>query len=75
MVTVTYKTVAPILRNQISKNARLMTDETPVYNKDGKKFSSHEKFKYSVGEYAKGETNTSTVKSSFAILKWRISRS
>jgi transposase-like protein len=37
------KTVTPILRAQVAKKARLMTDDTAVYNQAGKEFVSHEK--------------------------------
>jgi len=69
VANVTAKTVAPILREQVAKKARLMTDETRVYNKIGKEFLSHEKVNHSAGEYARGDVTTNTVESSFAILK------
>ena len=69
VANVTSKTVAPILREQVAKKARLMTDETKVYNSVGKEFASHEKVNHSAGEYARGDVTTNTVESSFAILK------
>lgn len=69
VANVTAKTVGPILREQVAKKARLMTDETKVYNQVGKEFSSHEKVNHSAGEYARGDVTTNTVESSFAILK------
>jgi transposase-like protein len=69
VANVTAKTVAPILSKQIAKKARLMTDETAVYNKVGKEFASHEKVNHSAGEYARGDVTTNTAESSFAILK------
>jgi len=69
VATVTQKTVAPILRAQIAKKARLMTDETSVYNEVGKEFASHDKVTHSAGEYSRGDVCTNTVESSFAILK------
>lgn len=69
VANVTATTVAPILREQISKKARLMTDETKVYNKVGKEFASHQKVNHSAGEYARGDVTTNTVELSFAILK------
>lgn len=41
VANVTGNTVAPVLREQVAKKARLMTDETKVYNKVGKEFASH----------------------------------
>ncbi|MGA9665223.1 MAG: IS1595 family transposase [Gallionella sp.] len=69
VANVTAKTVTPILRKQVAKNARLMTDETRVYNKVGKEFASHEKVNHSAGEYSRGDVTTNTAESSFAILK------
>ncbi|MGO8755654.1 MAG: IS1595 family transposase [Gallionellaceae bacterium] len=69
VANVTHKTVAPILREQVAKKARLMTDETKVYNQVGKEFASHDKVNHSAGEYARGDVTTNTVESSFAILK------
>ncbi len=69
VANVTAKTVTPILRKQVAKKTRLMTDETKVYNKVGKEFASHEKVNHSAGEYSRGDVTTNTVESSFAILK------
>ena len=63
------KTVAPIIKAQIDKKARLMTDEARIYNKVGKEFASHESVNHSAKEYARGDVTTNTVESSFAILK------
>ena len=69
IANVTVKTVAPILREQIAKKARLMTDEHKVYKKVGKEFASHEAVHHAIGEYARGDATTNTVESSFAIFK------
>ena len=69
VANVTAKTVTPILRAQVAKKARLMTDETKVYDQAGKEFASHEKVNHSAGEYSRGDVTTNTVESSFAILK------
>ena len=69
VANVNHNTVGPILRSQVSTKARLMTDETKIYNKVGKEFASHEKVNHSANEYARGDVTTNTVESSFAILK------
>jgi transposase-like protein len=69
IANVTAKTVAPILREQVSKKARLMTDEAKVYKKVGAEFASHDSVNHSLGEYARGDATTNTVESSFAIFK------
>lgn len=69
VASVNHKTVGPILRAQIAKNARIMSDDTNVYDKVGKEFAKHEKVNHSAGEYSRGDVTTNTVESSFAILK------
>ncbi len=62
-------TLRPILKAQIAKKARLITDDAKVYKKIGKEFASHESVNHSAGEYTRGDVTTNTVESSFAILK------
>lgn len=69
VANVTAKTVTPILREQVAKKARLMTDEAAVYKKVGAEFSEHGIVNHSAGEYSRGDVTTNTVESSFAILK------
>ncbi len=69
VVAVNAETLHPILKEQINKKTRLMTDDAKVYKKIGKEFASHESVNHSSGEYARGDVTTNTVESSFAILK------
>jgi transposase-like protein len=69
VANVTAKTVTPILKAQIHKKSRLMTDEASVYDKGGKRIASHEKVNHKRKEYARGDVTTNTVESSFALLK------
>ena len=72
LATVTAKTLAPILKAQIDGMASLMTDESKLYTKIGKKFAEHGSVNHSAGEYVnpiQPWINTNTVESSFAILK------
>ncbi|WP_395686539.1 IS1595 family transposase [Caenimonas koreensis] len=62
-------TLGPILKAQIAKTARLMTDEHSAYLKPGKHFASHESTNHSKKEYARGDVTSNTAESSFAILK------
>jgi len=66
---VTAATVAPILREQISEKARLMTDEAAIYKTVGRGFAEHGVVRHGAREYARGGVTTNTVESSFAILK------
>lgn len=69
VANVTAATVRPILNAQISKKARLMTDEAAIYVKAGREFAEHGIVNHRSGEYARGDITTNTVESSFAILK------
>lgn len=69
VANVTANTVRPILNTQVSKKARLMTDEASVYTKIGREFAEHGVVNHSAGEYVNGDITTNTVESSFAILK------
>ena len=50
--TVNAATLGPILKAQIAKTARLMTDEHRAYREPGKHFASHEAVSHSRKEYA-----------------------
>ena len=63
------KTLAPILREQIAKEAHLMTDEAHAYIKVGKEFASHSAVVHSAGEYARGKAHVNTLESYFSIFK------
>lgn len=67
--TVNAATLGPILKAQVSKSARLMTDEATYYKRVGKHFASHESVNHSKEEYARGDVSSNTAESSFAILK------
>ena len=69
VANVNHKTVGPILKEQVSSKASLMSDDTSIYDKVGKEFASHQKVNHSAGEYARGDLTTNTVECSFAILK------
>lgn len=66
---VTAATLAPILKAQVAKSARLMTDEAGYYKKVGLHFASHEAVNHSKEEYVRGDVSSNTAESSFAILK------
>lgn len=66
---VTAATLAPIMKAQVAKSARLMTDEAGYYKKVGLHFASHEAVNHSKEEYVRGDVSSNTAESSFAILK------
>lgn len=62
-------TVAGIVKENISRETRLMTDESRLYTRVGAEFVSHETVKHSIGEYARGDVNTNSVEGYFSIFK------
>lgn len=61
VANVTAATVAPILREQIAKKARLMTDEAAIYTKVGREFAEHGVVKHKAREYSRGDVTSTTV--------------
>jgi transposase-like protein len=62
-------TVAPIVRENVAKEARLMTDEARHYVKVGREFADHQRVYHSAGEYGRGEAHTNTIEGYFSIFK------
>ncbi len=65
----TVSTVAPIVRKNVSRESRLMTDESGVYTKLGKEFADHETANHKEEEYVRGDAYTNTVEGYFSIFK------
>ncbi len=54
----------------VSRDARLLTDESFLYRKVGRLFAGgHESVKHSVGEYVRGDVHTNTIEGFFSIFK------
>jgi transposase-like protein len=53
--------IAPIIRKNISREARLMTDEARHYIEVGRDFESHETVNHGREEYVRGDITTNTV--------------
>jgi transposase-like protein len=65
-------TIAPIVRENVAREARLMTDESKIYKKLGTEFSSHGVVNHSAGEYVSRdnpEVHTNTIEGFFSIFK------
>lgn len=62
-------TLAPILRESIAREARLMTDEASYYTKVGREFADHGVVRHNDGEYGRGDTHTNTIEGYFSIFK------
>jgi transposase-like protein len=70
MDNLTAKEIAPILRENMAKEARLMTDEARHYIKVGREFADHRFVRHSVGEYSLGEgIHTNTIEGFYSIFK------
>jgi hypothetical protein len=63
------KTLAPIVRANVHKEARLMTDEANYYTKLGREFAEHGVVRHMHGEYGRGDIHTNTIEGYFSIFK------
>ncbi len=61
--------VVKIVKENIAKETRLMTDESNLYKKVGREFASHETVNHSNKEYARGDVTTNTIESYFSVFK------
>lgn len=62
-------TILPIVRENMAKEARLMTDEGAWYRPVGREFAAHEAVQHSADEYVRGEAHTNTVEGYFSVFK------
>lgn len=64
------KDLLPILRANISPEARVMTDDAGQYNKLSREFYRHESVSHSLGEYVRpGGIHTNTVEGFYSVFK------
>ncbi len=64
------KDVMPILRANIAKDTKIMTDEAGQYRFLARDMpNSHEVVRHTAGEYVRGETHTNTVEGFYSIFK------
>jgi hypothetical protein len=67
---VTGRTLKAAIRQVVDPRARIISDENSAYNGIGKEFAGgHESVCHSAREYARGDVNTNTAESSFALVK------
>lgn len=62
-------TIAPILRENIKREARLATDEAGHYFRVGKEFAEHGIVRHGKEEYVIGDVHTNTMEGYFSIFK------
>lgn len=65
----TAKTLTPILRENIAREARVMTDEAGQYRNLGDEFAEHDFVRHGQGEYGRGEVHTNTIEGAFSVFK------
>ena len=61
--------VVSIVRQNIARETRLHTDESPLYKKVGAEFAAHETVKHADAEYARGDVTTNNVEGYFSVFK------
>jgi transposase-like protein len=69
MRRVTGKNIKAALDEHVAEDARLMTDDFPVYRKRAQRFASHETVGHRAKEYVRGDIHTNTVENYFGQLK------
>ncbi len=69
-IDATSQTLSPIMRANIDRSARLMTNSWRGYIMVGREFAGgHERVDHGAGEYARGDAHVNTAESFFALLK------
>lgn len=61
--------VTAIVRENVSRESRLMTDESRLYVRVGGEFASHETTKHGAGEYVRGDVHSNSVEGYFSVFK------
>lgn len=61
--------IAPLVRTNVRRESKLMTDEARHYMALGKEFESHGAVHHAASEYARGEITTNTVEGYYSIFK------
>ena len=62
-------TLVPILRDNISAETRVVTDEAGQYRYLGRDFAEHQFVRHGQGEYGRGPIHTNTIEGYFSIFK------
>ena len=63
------KTLVPILKENIAKEATVYTDEATQYVSLGRHFADHDFVRHASGEYGRGKVHTNTIEGYFSIFK------
>lgn len=65
----TVSEVVPLLRKNVSRESRLMTDESRLYWTVGTEYAAHDAVEHGKHEYVRGDIHTNTVEGYFSIFK------
>ncbi len=65
----TIATMLPIIRANVKRETRVMTDELTAYKRLGDEFAGHDYVNHSKKEYVRGDVTTNTVEGYFSIFK------
>jgi transposase-like protein len=63
------QTIMPIVRENVAKEARVMTDEAKYYNQIGDEFAEHGAVNHSAGQYVRGDAHTNTLENYYSVFK------
>ncbi len=69
VVSVSAKSLRPILVAQVDRKSTLMTDDAGQYRYMGREFARHESVNHGIEEYVRGDAHTNTIEGYFSILK------
>jgi transposase-like protein len=61
--------IVPIVRQNIRRESRLMTDQALHYRALGREFAEHGRVEHSKGEYVRGDIHSNTVENYYSIFK------
>jgi transposase-like protein len=61
--------IQPIVLENLSREARLMTDEAMMYRKIGREFAEHGAVNHQRDEYVRGDITTNSIEGAFSIFK------
>lgn len=61
--------IQPIVLENLSREARLMTDQAMLYRRIGREFAEHSSVDHEANEYVRGDVTTNTVEGAFSIFK------
>lgn len=61
--------IEPIVKANLAREARLMTDEANFYKVIGRDFAEHHVVRHGAKEYVRGEAHTNTIEGFFSIFK------